>query len=67
MNMRYEDVLRSRDARVILPGDPEPDWLYRTAEHQRILAQWRAEQREERHLRLHRRIVSRLRTALASI
>ena len=65
--MRYEDALRSSQPRIILPGDPEPEWLYRNAENQRVLGLLRAERREIRDARLHRRIVSRLRTALAGI
>jgi len=67
VNMRYEDALRSTNTRIILPGAPEPEWLLRAVEHERVLAQLRAERRELRDARLPRRIVSRLRTALAGI
>ncbi len=67
MNLRYEDALRSIHPNVILPGDPEPERLYRAAEHERVLAQIRSERAELRDGPLPRRIVSRLRTALAGI
>lgn len=63
MNLNYREALRATNRPLFLPGDPEPEWLYRKAEHQRLLAQARRQERADRRPRLHRRLAARLRLA----
>ncbi len=59
------DIAIERHRRVIEPGAPEPVWLYRDAEHARILTQICADQRESRQReRIQRGFVRRLRLVL---
>ena len=63
--LNIRDLAAMQNHRVILPGEREPEWLRRAAEHARILPELQAEQREARATLLRERgLVSRLRLVL---
>lgn len=45
---------------AVLPGEPEPEWVRRNAEHARVLAEMRAEKRAARAERSQRGWLARL-------
>ncbi len=60
-----EAVRYSRTHPVILPGDPEPAWLRRNAEHARIIREMKAERRAARGGLRENGLINRLRLALS--
>lgn len=61
---RLEDVALMRGQRVVLPGEPEPEWLRRAAANRRALVQLRADRRANR-TQARARIAGRLRFVFA--
>ncbi len=67
MTLRYEDDVRASGRRIVLHGQPDPDWLRFGVMREQALAEMRAERRQARDAGLPRRLVSRLRMALTGV
>ncbi|OAI43115.1 hypothetical protein AYO38_02780 [bacterium SCGC AG-212-C10] len=72
-DISYPQALRGLRQHAILPGDIEPEWLYRNAEQRRILGAKEAEEKDgsrparpdEREARAPRGVVDRVRQAFS--
>ncbi|MBI2767075.1 MAG: hypothetical protein HYX53_14350 [Chloroflexi bacterium] len=63
-----EEFARHRSPHTLMPGDAEPEWLRRRAEHERVFAELKADARAARREaaaeRRNRSILDRIRLAL---